>query len=119
MKRILVLDDDLDILELVQMALSMNGYSVKTLSRWENLEDTIHDYRPELVLLDVSLGNADGRDLCLKLKTSPATRDIAVVLFSANIEMQKSVATCMADSFLSKPFDLQRLTKTVREALPL
>jgi DNA-binding response OmpR family regulator len=117
MKRILVLDDDLDILELVQMALSMNGYTVKTISRWENLEDTVQDYRPELVLLDVSLGTADGRDLCLKLKTSPATRDIAVVLFSANTEMQNSVGTCMADSFLAKPFDLQRLTKTVREAL--
>jgi DNA-binding response OmpR family regulator len=118
MKRILVVDDDLDILELVQMALSMKGYSVQTLSRWENMEDTIGRFRPELVLLDVSLGTADGRDLCLKLKTSPATRDIAVVLFSANIEMQKSVGDCMANSFLAKPFDLQGLTKTVVEALP-
>lgn len=118
MKRILVVDDDLDILDLVKMALGMSGYSVETVSRWENMEDTIHEFRPELVLMDVSLGTADGRELCRKLKASPETSNIAVVLFSANIEMQKSVGECRADSFLAKPFDLQRLVKTVREALP-
>ena len=118
MKRILVVDDDLDILDLVRMALTMSGYSVQTLSRWETMEDTIHEFRPELVLLDVSLGTADGRDLCRKLKASPETGNIAVVLFSANIEMQKSMGECRADSFLAKPFDLQRLVKTIRDVMP-
>jgi DNA-binding response OmpR family regulator len=118
MKRVLVVDDDLDILELVQMALSMNGYTVQTVSKWESMDDTIHSFRPQLVLLDVSLGTADGRDLCRKIKASPETSSIAVVLFSANIEMQKSVGECKANSFLPKPFDLQRLVKTIRDAMP-
>ena len=118
MKRILVVDDDLDILDLVRMALTMSGYDVQTVSRWELMEDTIHAFQPGLVLLDVSLGTADGRDLCRKIKTSPETGGIAVVLFSANIEMQKSVSDCNADSFLAKPFDLQQLVRTVREVLP-
>ncbi len=118
MKRILVVDDDLDILELVQMALTMNGYSVQTVSRWESMEDTIHEFQPELVLLDVSLGTADGRDLCRKIKESPDMGNIAVVLFSANIEMQKSVGECRADSFLPKPFNLKRLVGTIREVMP-
>jgi len=118
MKRILVVDDDLDILDLVRMALTMSGYDVQTVSRWEQMDETIQDFRPGLVLLDVSLGTADGRDLCRKLKASPNTGGIAVVLFSANIEMQKSVGDCHADSFLSKPFDLKRLVNTVRHVMP-
>jgi len=118
MKRILVVDDDLDILELVQMALGMNGYQVETVSRWEGMDETIRRFGPELVLMDVSLGTADGRDLCRRIKEEPATSGIAVVLFSANIEMEKSVGDCRANSFLAKPFDLQKLMRVVREALP-
>ena len=96
MQKILVVDDDIDILALVKMTLTMNGFDVSILSRWENIDNTIHNFEPDLILLDVSLGGADGRDICKKLKAEKETKHIPVILFSANIEMEKSIDNCNA-----------------------
>jgi DNA-binding response OmpR family regulator len=117
MKKVLVVDDDTDILDLVQIALTMNGFSVKTESRWENMNRAIVDFTPQLILLDVSLGTADGRDLCKKLKEDASTKDIRIVLFSANIEMQNSIGQCQADSFIAKPFEIAGLVRTINNSI--
>jgi DNA-binding response OmpR family regulator len=114
MKKVLVVDDDMDILTLVKMALTMNGLEVETLSRWERIGGAISDFGPGLILLDISLGTADGREICKSLKAAEETRDIPVVLFSANIEFQKGLEECKAQGFIAKPFELAHLVETVR-----
>lgn len=114
MNKILVVDDDLDILSLVQVILSMNNFTVEAISRWEEISTKIAEFKPDLVLLDVMLGGADGRDICRKLQTQEETKDIPVVLFSANPEMGKYTKDCMAKDFVSKPFEMAQLLKTVR-----
>ena len=88
MKKILVIDDDEDILSLVQMMLSMHDFKVNAISRWEEMDDNIRDTPPDLILLDISLRGADGRDICKRLKNNPVTRHIRVILFSANVHYQ-------------------------------
>lgn len=114
MPKILVVDDDIDILTLVKMTLTMNGFEVSVLSRWESINHTIQNFEPDLILLDVSLGGADGREICKNLKAETQTQHIPIILFSANIEMEKSIENCNAQAFISKPYDLNYFLNTIR-----
>jgi DNA-binding response OmpR family regulator len=113
MIKILVVDDDTDILTLVKLTLTMYGFDVKTLSAWQSIDRTINDYTPDLILLDVSLGGADGREICKTLKKTSATQHIPVILFSANVEMEKSIKDCHAEAFISKPYELPKLLQVI------
>lgn len=114
MNKILVVDDDVDILSLVETILSMNNFDVQAISRWEDIYTKMDEFKPNLVLLDVMLGGADGRDICRNLHLNTKTKNIPVVLFSANPEMAKYIKECMAQDFVAKPFDISNLLKTVK-----
>ena len=114
MSKILVVDDDQDILTLVKMALTMNHFTVEAISRWEEINDNLINFKPDLILLDVSLNGADGRDICKKIKEAEDTKHIPVILFSANAQMQTYVYDCGAATFIAKPFDLLHLLTTIR-----
>jgi two-component system response regulator VicR len=117
MDKILVVDDDFDILTLVKMSLSLNGFSVQATPRWEDVDHTIHEFWPDLILLDVSLAGADGREICRKIKSTEETKHIPVILFSANAEMAKSVQNCNAQAFIAKPYELSNLLSTIKTAI--
>jgi DNA-binding response OmpR family regulator len=63
-------DGDADIPTLVKLTLSINGFEEEALSRWKNIDTTLGNYDPDLFLLDVSLGDADGREICIVIKTN-------------------------------------------------
>lgn len=113
MKKILVVDDDTDILALVKMTLTLNGFDAEILSRWDGIDNSIKTYVPDLILLDVSLGGADGREICKRLKSQKDTQHIPIILFSANIEMEKSIENCNAQAFISKPYDMNYFLQTI------
>lgn len=117
MKRILVVDDDIDILTVVQLVLESNGFEVIAISDWKQIYPQIDAFKPDLILLDVSLGTQDGRNICKQLKSSNETRHISVILFSANHNVEKSVSECLADSFISKPFDINNLIEGINNQL--
>ncbi len=117
MNKILVVDDDADILSLVQTILSMNNFDVEAISRWEDINNKMEEFKPNLVLLDVTLGGADGRDICKNLHLNKKTKNIPVVLFSANPEMGKYIEECMAQDFVAKPFEISNLLKTIKTHL--
>lgn len=114
MNKILVVDDDPDILSLVQLVLTMNDFTVEAISKWENIDNSILNFKPDLILLDVSLGGADGRDICKKIKHTKETEHLPVILFSANEKMGNDIAICEAQDFIAKPFDLSHLIDTIK-----
>ncbi len=114
MKKIMIVDDDLDILILMQTMLSMNNYQVKVISRWEHINQSISDFTPDLILLDISLGDADGRDICKKIKAAENTQSIPVILFSANSDLGKNYEEAQAEAFIAKPFELSELLNKIR-----
>ncbi|MGN6249182.1 MAG: response regulator [Ginsengibacter sp.] len=114
MNKILVVDDDTDILGLVKIMLNSYNYDVKAISRWQEIDTTITDFHPDLVLLDVSLGGADGREICKSIKTAKETQNLPVILFSANPDMGKFIEDCRAQSFISKPFEMKNLLSTIQ-----
>ncbi|MEP6616359.1 MAG: response regulator [Ginsengibacter sp.] len=115
MSKILVVDDDTDILTVVEILLKMNDFSVQTLSRWEDISTAIHNFSPDLILLDVALGGADGREICKKLKNSDETQHIPVILFSAQYNLVNNIKECMADGLVTKPFETTYLLETIRK----
>jgi DNA-binding response OmpR family regulator len=107
---ILVVDDDESILEVVQLVLESEGYSVQTCTTGACLSD-LEAHRPHLILLDVLLAGEDGRVLCQHLKSNEQTRTIPVILLSA--QSYKAINGCGADDYLEKPFDVDRLLTVV------
>jgi DNA-binding response OmpR family regulator len=117
MDKILVVDDDHDILTVVKLLLGMNNFSVRAISKWQYINSEIKDFSPDLILLDVALRGADGRDICKELKRSGETNHIPVILFSAHHDLVNNTHGCMADGVVTKPFDTSFLLATIRENL--
>jgi DNA-binding response OmpR family regulator len=115
MSKILVVDDDHDILSVVKILLNLNNFAVRTTSKWEYISHEIEDFSPDLILLDVALGGADGREICKQLKKSDDTRHIPIILFSAHYDLVNNIQGCMADGLVTKPFETSYLLDTIRK----
>ena len=119
MKRILAVDDNQDILSVLRYILEDSGYKVDTLSDGRFLFDKIEENMPDLILLDIMLGDdLDGRRLCKDVKAKAETHDIPVILISAthnikDIFNQKGAP----DDFISKPFDMYVLLDSIQRHL--
>lgn len=114
-KKILVVDDDHDIREIISLILIEEGYLVTGLNNGRSVVKNIQNDRPDLVLLDVQLGDVDGRDVCKELKGASDTCAIPVMMISANSSWQSLLETdCKADDFLDKPFDIVELVDHVK-----
>lgn len=102
-----MLDDDADILEIISYILTDQGYEVVTLENGDDLLYNIRKFHPDLVLMDVMLGNLDGRLLCSELKHQPETCAIPVILISASHDLAKTLHQDGApNDFIAKPFDI-------------
>ena len=118
MERILVLDDNEDILALIQMILEMEGYEVKGISIGSELMGSIDEFKPSLILLDVLLGDSDGRILCNEIKSNPLTMHIPVVMISAShAALSLPEDYYKPEDFISKPFDIDDLVMRIKRVL--
>jgi DNA-binding response OmpR family regulator len=114
-KKILVVDDDPDIREIIMMILESEGYHVSGLDNGQAVIDKVYQIQPDMVLLDVQLGDRDGRDICRELKEQPATQDIPIMMISASHGWSGlHEKQCKADDFLAKPFDVIELVAHVK-----
>lgn len=112
MKKILILEDDIDISNVLRMILAEEGFA--TISSASIL--SIHDIRainPDLLILDNWLLDGHGYELCGQLKADPLTAHIPVLLASAAYNLDQMAAECRADAFLEKPFDIDEMIGTV------
>jgi DNA-binding response OmpR family regulator len=111
MKKILIVDDDEGILEIVSHILTSYGFDVKTHSTGFNVPDVVLYYHPNLILLDIRLPGKLGTEICKELKQIDSK--LPIVLFSAHAEKGKALGICGADDFLEKPFDIGDLIDTI------
>jgi len=118
MQRILAVDDDKDILEVLQLILEDSGYEVETLADGHFLFDRIEKHHPDLIILDIMLGNLDGRELCRSVKAKKETNNIPVILLSASHAITDSYKkNGNPDDFIAKPFDIDVLLDSVERQL--
>ena len=117
MSRILVVDDDLDILVVMEILLTMKGFSVEVTPKWESTFEKVDSFKPDLILLDVLISGNDGRTICKQLKSQDGTRNIPIIMFSAHPSAAASIAEYGADDFIAKPFDVNDLIDKVNVQL--
>ncbi|MEP6950461.1 MAG: response regulator [Ginsengibacter sp.] len=113
MSRILVVDDDIDILSVMEILLKMKGFDVEVTAKGENTFQKIETFKPDIILLDVLISGQDGRTICRKLKTDIETSRIPVIMFSAHPGAATTVAEYGADDFIAKPFDVANLLQKI------
>ena len=117
MKKILVVDDDVDTLNVVKVVLKHHDFIVKTTSRWQIISKTIKTFIPDLILMDIDLEGADGSDICRTIKQSKETQHLPVILFSCHNMPEEYLKECNAQGFLAKPFEPSNLIKILRNNL--
>jgi DNA-binding response OmpR family regulator len=118
MPKILVIDDDKDLLEITQTLLAKQGFEVEINVSWDDALRQIEIFKPQLILLDVFLNGVDGLDICKQLKTMQHTKDIPVLIFSAYPRVAESVIyEYGADDFIAKPFEINDLIVKMHSVL--
>jgi len=118
-QRILAVEDEEDILELVRYNLAREGYEVLCAPSGEKALEIARSQHPDLVVLDLLLPGLDGLEVCRLLKRDPATQNIAVVMLTAKGEESDIVAGLElgADDYITKPFSPRVLIARVRAVL--
>lgn len=114
-KKILIAEDDLSILEVMQIILGDSGYDVITEDDGNKLMKKLEEHHPDLLLLDIWIGGKDGGEIAKKLKGDEETRNLPVIIISANNDTEKIAKRAGADDFLQKPFDVEDLLKIVKK----
>lgn len=119
MPKILVVDDDRVIQQLIEVNLELEGYEVVKASNGEEALEMFASERPDLVILDVMMPKLNGKDVCRKLKSDPATASTPIVFLSARAQDMDVEAGLElgADAYVTKPFDPSILLDTVSSLL--
>ncbi|HRN71240.1 MAG TPA: response regulator [Candidatus Woesebacteria bacterium] len=117
MAKVLIIDDDPDILEVLQLTLQMEGFETKTNTRGEELFSEVDHFKPDIILLDILLSGSDGRVLCKQLKSDSSTKNIPVILISALPKIKETLTEYGANDFIPKPFDIDDLLSRVEKQL--
>jgi DNA-binding response OmpR family regulator len=118
MKKILVVDDDDDVLETIQLILEIGGYKISPLNNAKLLFDSINDFKPDLILLDIVLGKIDGKVICSQLKSHSETKDIPLLMMSGLYSLNELEGLqCTPDDFMTKPFKMDVLLEKIEKLL--
>ncbi len=114
MRKILAVDDDDDILDVIRIILEDEGYEVATLTHGQNILDSITSIKPDLILLDVMLSGMDGRELCKTIKADLNFNLIPIIMISASHNLHNFTALPgPPNGFIPKPFDIDNLVDVV------
>ena len=116
-KKLLVVDDEQDILEFLKVILEDEGYSVVTTDKDDYLERLNNDTPPDLILLDLLLSGKDGREIVKHLKMQENTKHIPIIMFSAHPGAQETTRQAGADDFVAKPFEIDLLLSKIKQHL--
>jgi DNA-binding response OmpR family regulator len=115
MKKILIIDDEAEVVKVLQICLEQHGYKVVTSYDGENGLKKVKSENPDLVILDIMLPDMDGYQVCEKIKADPSTKDIPVIMLTVK-SMGEDVEKALekkADWYIVKPYDEKYLLKKI------
>lgn len=116
-KKVLICDDDPDILSICTLVLKRQGFEVITSSHCNNIVPLVEEVKPDVIFMDNWIPDDGGIVASKKIKESEALKHIPIVYFSANNEIKSLAQKAGAEAFLSKPFDLGDLEKVIDSVL--
>lgn len=113
MKKILLLDDNPDIIHIVEEVLTYERYEVKSAMLSVGFLPLVEHYRPDLIIMDYRLSDGNGGELCQSIKAHSQLKHIPIIIFSAYMEPGLNMRDFGCDDVIAKPFDLNVLIETV------
>lgn len=116
MSRILLIDDDRDLLTILKNTLNKKGFEVYAHDSWDGNPEIINQIKPNLVILDVFLSGIDGLDICKNIKKSPFTKNLPVLIISGFPWIsQSAIYEYGANDFIAKPFEVKELLEKIHK----
>jgi DNA-binding NtrC family response regulator len=114
-KKILIYDDDVEILLLCKAILSKHNYQVETLCNCEDIIKDVQSISPNIILMDLWIPSIGGEKAVEILKKNKSTSHIPVLLFSANADIKEISLRINAEGYIEKPFTLNVLIQTIEK----
>lgn len=117
--RILVIDDEPEITEIIQAFLDNAGYNVKVENHPHNAIKLTHSFKPDLILLDIMMPGTDGYIICNRIKDDPAIAEIPVIFLTGKDSKDDKGKSFQVggDMYIKKPFSCERLLEIVNIVL--
>jgi DNA-binding response OmpR family regulator len=117
-QRILIVDDNIEMLKLLLRGLG-NHYEIVVAPAPYDMEIMVHHFEPDLIILDLALGDHDGADVCFSIRTREEFDRIGILILSGMEEPRVAAAAIRggADSYMTKPFDIHTLQSTIRHVI--
>lgn len=109
MKKILIIDDDEDLLVSMKTLFSKNGFDIAVTISCNEGFSILNSFKPDLIFLDMYVGDEDGRAMCKRIKEDAEHRHIPIIFISADHEALKLYNEYGATSFVGKPLDFSKL----------
>ena len=117
MRKLLIVDDNAELLFAMQRLLSFYDFTVHTVQDHNNVLQEIASFKPGIVIIDVLLGGADGRDICKTLREDPSNDAMTLILFSASPRHLENFRDFKADGIIEKPFGIKDLVEKIEAAV--
>ena len=118
-KRVLIVDDDLTICEMVKTGLEMFDYEVEVATNEQNVWSVLKKNKLDAILMDIGMPGVDGISLCRKVRFSPGLNLIPIIMVTAFTD-ERTFHDAMlfgADDFLAKPFDIEEIKRKIEDTI--
>jgi excisionase family DNA binding protein len=121
-RKILVVDDDPDLVELISRVLEKDGrFEVKVARNGFDAGMLVKEYQPDLIVLDVMLPDINGREVCQRIRSDSSLSDVKIICISGMVEQDKvqELKKAGANDFLHKPFEIEQLIERICKHLEI
>jgi DNA-binding response OmpR family regulator len=117
--RVMIFDDDTDLLEVCGIVLKSKNYIVSGLNKCNDILQEVKSFSPNVILMDNWIPDAGGVKATQQIKSDLGLKSIPVIFFSANDRVQDLAAEAGAEFFLQKPFEIEELEMVVSKAIDI
>jgi CheY-like chemotaxis protein len=117
--RVLIFDDDADLLEVCSIVLKSKNYIVKGVNKCNDIIHEVKTFSPNVILMDNWIPDVGGVKATQQLKNNPELKSIPVILFSANEQVEDLASEAGADFYLQKPFEIEELERVISKAIAI
>jgi DNA-binding response OmpR family regulator len=116
-KKILIIDDDVDVLDIMEVALDYEGFEVLTSPVADDYQNLIRKNQVDLIIIDYLLNGINGGEICHQIKCCPEFGHLPVIIYSAYPKVLQSLGSYGCDTFIPKPFDLADIVGQITRLL--
>jgi excisionase family DNA binding protein len=121
-RKVLIVDDDLELVELITDVLARDGrFEIRSVNNGFDAGMMVKDYRPDLIVLDIMLPDINGKEVCQRVRSDKEMDDVRIVCISGMVEDDKigELRAAGANDFLHKPFEIERLLERMCQLLEM